>query len=951
MSMRHRIVRTGVAAALAVGAIPVCTANAAAAPADPPTVWVAEGATGDGQSSTAPMSPAAVNALTLAPGTRVELTGDQPIRATLDFDARDGGSPSRPIVITPATGSRTVLAPSAGYPGISVTDTSDISLLGLDVVGDGSAPAVQATYTRGGDDKAEALLISGLSATHAQAGVVARVTSPDSGLRGLQVFGVGLDDADTPSVVLSAPPAVTGAYEDVRIAGVRNRVGLTAVIGGVLDGRSAPNGVSVAVEQSSDIRIIGAPSPTASPRGTGPASSPPAPGSGSGSGTPSVSTGPTLPGTSLVASSPPSASAPAASTLAVTPSTAEILTTASSTSAATASTTTPSNSSTKVPDVAVPGVPLQGAGTVITTDGIGQQQELTSTPGAVVLVQQAPAVGGTANWTPTTSTASEATQKIRSMTDKGSRVLLQIGGTATPFTINTASQARHLAESVGTLADKYGFTGAVICLDGAGSSWTTEAVSDAVHQLKSARGSSFTVGLTTAFRGEHVDRLAQLIDRLDQQPDLVVVRLDQDASNGELAATSAQKIAQAKGLGVDGDRIMVSVAGSPDSRATVEAQAAVRSAGAAGVLVNRRAEDAPAAAQDPGTSNAQTVPPSSTSSSASASPTAAAPVAAPTSASVISSSATVVEEPSGMQWLSGASDPTAANGQLAAARGSAITVGGTWTDAIQEGTAQAQQQAPHWMLDPGAQWGSWNRAMDIAPGGMVSGMTWKQAAAGELDDHWRAILTSIRDAWDQPSHGGAGYDKLWIRPFHEANGNWYPWSVSAADLDDSKVGWKRWAQLQREILPGSHLTWCANAGTLQSYDVRAAFPGTEWVDDIGVDFYNNYPYADTAEEFQTKIAQVQSSGGPIGLDAWLQFATSQGKQLAIPEWSSDGNPSSNGGGDAPIFFEQMHAWLAANHQAISREVLFNIPASDSYALFPADKTTQPRSAETYLRLW
>lgn len=65
MSMRHRIVRTGVAAALAVGAIPVCTANAAAAPADPPKVWVAEGATGDGQSSTAPMSPAAVNALSI----------------------------------------------------------------------------------------------------------------------------------------------------------------------------------------------------------------------------------------------------------------------------------------------------------------------------------------------------------------------------------------------------------------------------------------------------------------------------------------------------------------------------------------------------------------------------------------------------------------------------------------------------------------------------------------------------------------------------------------------------------------------------------------------------------------------------------------------------------------------------------------------------------------------
>lgn len=301
-------------------------------------------------------------------------------------------------------------------------------------------------------------------------------------------------------------------------------------------------------------------------------------------------------------------------------------------------------------------------------------------------------------------------------------------------------------------------------------------------------------------------------------------------------------------------------------------------------------------------------------------------------------------------WISGAAGSEAANGSFGTWRGRPVEIGGTWMDT----NATTQIQGPSWSVGPGAQWGQFTGCMDIAPGAiwLADGESWANAASGSYDTRWTTFWTNLKNNWSprDPS-------KLYVRFAHEYNLTGNPWTVTPANVTNFVTAWRRWHAIKQTILPLANLTWCPNAGNSyqSSYDIRTSYPGDDYVDVIAVDWYNNWPWVNSAADFQTKIQSMQSFGAPQGIEKWRQYALSRGKPMAISEWSSAANPAgAGGGGDAPVFMEQLYAWISQNAGhgpgQLKYEVLFNIAGyNDSYKLYPT--TDQPLAAARYAQLW
>ncbi len=307
-------------------------------------------------------------------------------------------------------------------------------------------------------------------------------------------------------------------------------------------------------------------------------------------------------------------------------------------------------------------------------------------------------------------------------------------------------------------------------------------------------------------------------------------------------------------------------------------------------------------------------------------------------------------------WWSGQSDTTTTqNGTFAAWRGRAVEIGGTWASSQNAGDAIA---SPTWSIAPGNPYGNIPR-MDYAIGAMIdnSGENWAAAASGAYDSRWAQQLQQLKTSW-----GSRQASNMFIRFAHEFNGNWYPWKVTPTDVTNFKNAWARFASLRNQYFPGAQIVWCPNAGSSYAYDIRTLYPGNSYVDIIGVDKYNNYPWVNDQASFNSEIVRT-ANGGPQGLETYRQFALQQGKPFAVSEWSNDGNPggdSGEGGGDSPNYVQYFHDWLGANGSQTPQagkvlyEVLFNVPgyANSLYSFYPLDlEPGNTDAANKYMQLW
>lgn len=355
----------------------------------------------------------------------------------------------------------------------------------------------------------------------------------------------------------------------------------------------------------------------------------------------------------------------------------------------------------------------------------------------------------------------------------------------------------------------------------------------------------------------------------------------------------------------------------------------------------------PASTAGSATPTSRTSTPSTTNS-----PTTASPTASPTPRSTTTGAGSVGT------WWSGQSDAsTTKDGSFAAWRGRDVEIVGLWAATY---SAQDAIDTPRWNVASPSQYPQFAAyvnatRLDYAFGALLDGESWAKAAAGAYDSRWIDQLDVLRSSWGNRPAGA-----VYLRFAHEFNGSWYPWRVTPADTANFKAAWVRWAGLARQHFPGARIVWCPNAGSSYEYDVRTLYPGDPVVDVIGVDQYNFWPWANTAQELQAKW-EATDRGGPRGPETFRRFAAEHGKPMALPEWGNDSRAGdASGGGDSPAFIAFVHDWLLANGSRtpaagkVEYEIYFNVPGyGDSlFSLYPEDREPgNTQAAATYRQLW
>jgi endoglucanase len=108
---------------------------------------------------------------------------------------------------------------------------------------------------------------------------------------------------------------------------------------------------------------------------------------------------------------------------------------------------------------------------------------------------------------------------------------------------------------------------------------------------------------------------------------------------------------------------------------------------------------------------------------------------------------------------------------------------------------------------------------------------------GVYDSHLEAYFSA---AADHPR-------PVMMRPFHEMNGDWYPWARAhgrrdvVSSIEEWIAAWQHLVLLQRRV-SGDHIKWlwCVNYIDIGGFPAEWYFPGEEYVDAVGMDCYNGY---------------------------------------------------------------------------------------------------------------
>lgn len=298
--------------------------------------------------------------------------------------------------------------------------------------------------------------------------------------------------------------------------------------------------------------------------------------------------------------------------------------------------------------------------------------------------------------------------------------------------------------------------------------------------------------------------------------------------------------------------------------------------------------------------------------------------------------------------LSGASGAGVPTGEFGNWRGSRLGAIGTWLNdpAIY----------PFTPSNPGCpecgEYAAWGGAADVglAPADAIW-QGWDAEAAGVNDEWWRELAANLRARWRDRLR-----DVWYLRPYYEANGDWFTYAI-LDKVASFKTAFARTSTILQQEFPESSIM----------LGVSAATPGPGrplvsdiWPDDgsfsaLSIDFYNTFPWVNTAAAFTTKI---NSGAEENSLEPLRVLAQSHGKPVVISEWGSASVNNGGGGGDAPQFFTSFANWLDTHEGRgagqVLMEVYFNVAEGydDQYWLWnKVPNPKQPQAAARYSTLW
>ena len=208
-----------------------------------------------------------------------------------------------------------------------------------------------------------------------------------------------------------------------------------------------------------------------------------------------------------------------------------------------------------------------------------------------------------------------------------------------------------------------------------------------------------------------------------------------------------------------------------------------------------------------------------------------------------------------------------------------------------------------------------------------------EGAKGKYNEHFKKLAENLV---------ACGLGDSILRPGWEFNGGWMPWRVDNAEKATAFAAyWRQIVKTMRSV-PGAeklHFCWNPNIGH-QAYPADKSWPGDEYVDSIGLDYYDDgyikdsYPWPEGAseEEVQRRREKVWDHylNSPYGLLWWKKFAKEHNKPLAIPEWGVNQKKDKHGGLDNVYYIEQMHAFITDPDNNVLFHCYFDVEAGDGW---------------------
>ena len=241
------------------------------------------------------------------------------------------------------------------------------------------------------------------------------------------------------------------------------------------------------------------------------------------------------------------------------------------------------------------------------------------------------------------------------------------------------------------------------------------------------------------------------------------------------------------------------------------------------------------------------------------------------------------------------------------------------------------------VLQQGTTWGvkCWSKAAQAVVYSLPmlpSKGSLRDAANGQFDDLYR-------------TYGGLlvtnGYRDCVIRLGWEFNANWYPWSATK-DPEAWADAWRRIVTVLRSVTGAKfQYDWCP-AASASGFSAERAYPGDEFVDFIGLDFYNMPVEGKTQkpeDRWQTRMNMHH------GLKWQRDFAQAHRKRLSIPEWGTGPHAKYVGAPDDAYFIEQMAGWMRENKVAYHNYWEYKNKDLDTRL----SNGSQPRAAAAFIK--
>ncbi|MFH0760840.1 MAG: glycosyl hydrolase [Bacteroidota bacterium] len=209
---------------------------------------------------------------------------------------------------------------------------------------------------------------------------------------------------------------------------------------------------------------------------------------------------------------------------------------------------------------------------------------------------------------------------------------------------------------------------------------------------------------------------------------------------------------------------------------------------------------------------------------------------------------------------------------------------------IREAHARGGLITISWHLDNpvsgGQAWDTKRAVAKIIPGAEFYNkyVAWVDKAA--------AFLKDLRDDQDLPI-------PLFFRPYHEMSGGWFWWGAGNCTPDDYKTLWKETARLLVEMHHLDNLIFVYSTDKVRNTkEYLTWYPGDEWVDMIGLDFYDR---SGTLSGFTDPLSASLAMLKKVGEEHRKLYALTETGYETIPDpewWTGRLLPALRGSGIA-----------------------------------------------------